>query len=45
MIKVHLLNGVIGKRPPTCKEGNGIQCSVNLPSSNDVSGGGTPTPS
>ena len=27
------------KRPPTCKEGNGIQCSVNLPSSNDVSGG------
>jgi hypothetical protein len=33
------------KRPPTCKEGNGIQCSVNLPSSNDVSGGGTPSPS
>jgi hypothetical protein len=27
------------KRPPTCKEGNGIQCSVNLPSSYDVSGG------
>ena len=26
-------------RPPTCKEGNGIQCSVNLPSSNDTSGG------
>uniref|UniRef100_A0A6C0C534 Minor capsid protein P9 transmembrane helices domain-containing protein n=1 Tax=viral metagenome TaxID=1070528 RepID=A0A6C0C534_9ZZZZ len=26
-------------RPPTCKEGNGIQCSVNLPSTQDVSGG------
>ena len=26
-------------RPPTCKEGNGIQCSVNLASSQDVSGG------
>ena len=27
------------KRPPTCKEGNGIQCSVNLASAQDVSGG------
>ena len=26
-------------RPPTCKEGNGIQCSVNLASTQDVSGG------
>ena len=26
-------------RPPTCKEGNGIQCSANLPSPHDVSGG------
>ena len=27
------------KKPPTCKEGNGIQCSVNLASAQDVSGG------
>jgi hypothetical protein len=27
------------KRPPTCKEGNGIQCSVNLASAQDTSGG------
>lgn len=33
------------RRPPTCKEGNGIQCSVNLPSSNDVSGGPGKSPS
>jgi len=26
-------------RPPTCKEGNGIQCVANLPSSQNVSGG------
>jgi hypothetical protein len=26
-------------RPPTCKQGNGIQCSANLPSPHDVSGG------
>ena len=32
-------------KPPTCKEGNGIQCSVNLASAQDVSGGGTPSPS
>ena len=32
-------------RPPTCKEGNGIQCSVNLPSSQDVSGGPGKSPS
>ena len=26
-------------RPPTCKEGNGIQCFANLPSAQNVSGG------
>ena len=27
------------KSPATCKEGNGIQCNMNLPSAQDVSGG------